>query len=63
MQRSNTTSNQIPTKSNHQGKPRFIYDLPKDFPFNEALVEKSFFSNEMGNSGVKSGSQGNNTNS
>ena len=54
IHRSNTTANQF-VKPGANGRPRFVYDLPTDFPFNEALIEKSF-SNDMAGSGAKSGS-------
>ena len=61
MQRSNTQGNQF-TKPGANGRPRFIYDLPKDFPFNEACIEKSF-SNDLANSAFKSGSHPNGSHS
>ena len=57
MQRSQTTANQF-VKPGANGRPRFVYDLPQDFPFNEACIEKSL-SNDMGSSVMKSGSNGN----
>ena len=39
-----------------------MYDLPPDFPFNEACIEKSL-SNDLANSIMKSGSGGNGSNS
>ena len=61
MHRSQTTANQF-VKPGAQGRPRFVYELPKDFPFNEACIEKSL-SNDLANSVLKSGSGGNNSNS
>ena len=45
INRSNTTANQF-VKPGANGRPRFVYDLPKDFPFNEHCIEKSF-SNDL----------------
>ena len=39
-------------------RPHFVYDLPPDFPFNEAFIDKSL-SNDFANSAFKSGSGGN----
>ena len=61
INRSNTTENQFIKPGTNQ-RPRFVYDLPTDFPFNEACIEKSL-SNDLANSAPKSGSHGNGTNS
>lgn len=45
-------------KPGNNGRPRFVYDLPQDFPFNEACIEKSL-SNDLSHSYKKSGSNGN----
>ena len=61
IHRSNTTAaNQFVQPGSK--RPRFVYDLPTDFPFNEACIEKSL-SNDLANSGLKSGSNGNGTHS
>jgi len=44
------------------GRPRFVYELPKDFPFNEACIEKSL-SNDLASSAFRNGSHGNGSNS
>lgn len=60
MHRSNTTANQF-VKPGANGRPRFIYELPKDFPFNEACIEKSLSNDLAHNSGLQSGSNGQNS--
>ena len=55
IHRSNTVANQF-VQPGQNGRPRFVYDLPPDFPFNEALIEKSL-SNDFANSAFKSGSR------
>ena len=53
----------VENKPGANGRPRFVYDLPKDFPFNEACIEKSISNDLAHNGAMNCGSNGLGTNS